>query len=123
MQFENIQIEIKKLPSVNTLVYQKIESSYLKIMLIRSTIFLLLLLISVVIIFITKPVLEIPSWTYNAILIAAISYTAPNYLFTIKGFYNKSYALRSNDVIFNSCLLYTSPSPRDRTRSRMPSSA
>ena len=25
--------------------------------------------------------------------------------------------------IFHSCLLYTSPSPRDRTRSRMPSSA
>jgi len=25
--------------------------------------------------------------------------------------------------IFYSCLLYTSPSPRDRTRSRMPSSA
>ena len=26
-------------------------------------------------------------------------------------------------VIDNDCLLYTSPSPRDRTRSRMPSSA
>ena len=26
-------------------------------------------------------------------------------------------------VEYNSCLLYTSPSPRDRTRSRMPSSA
>ena len=25
--------------------------------------------------------------------------------------------------IYDSCLLYTSPSPRDRTRSRMPSSA
>jgi len=25
--------------------------------------------------------------------------------------------------LYNSCLLYTSPSPRDRTRSRMPSSA
>ena len=25
--------------------------------------------------------------------------------------------------LVNSCLLYTSPSPRDRTRSRMPSSA
>ena len=25
--------------------------------------------------------------------------------------------------LFNTCLLYTSPSPRDRTRSRMPSSA
>ena len=28
-----------------------------------------------------------------------------------------------NISILNSCLLYTSPSPRDRTRSRMPSSA
>ena len=27
------------------------------------------------------------------------------------------------DVVGNTCLLYTSPSPRDRTRSRMPSSA
>ena len=26
-------------------------------------------------------------------------------------------------VLLESCLLYTSPSPRDRTRSRMPSSA
>ena len=28
-----------------------------------------------------------------------------------------------NDDLAKSCLLYTSPSPRDRTRSRMPSSA
>ena len=27
------------------------------------------------------------------------------------------------NVLFGACLLYTSPSPRDRTRSRMPSSA
>ena len=27
------------------------------------------------------------------------------------------------DAMVRSCLLYTSPSPRDRTRSRMPSSA
>ena len=27
------------------------------------------------------------------------------------------------ETLFPSCLLYTSPSPRDRTRSRMPSSA
>ena len=26
-------------------------------------------------------------------------------------------------IVFQVCLLYTSPSPRDRTRSRMPSSA
>ena len=29
----------------------------------------------------------------------------------------------NNVSMFNDCLLYTSPSPRDRTRSRMPSSA
>ena len=28
-----------------------------------------------------------------------------------------------SEPVFESCLLYTSPSPRDRTRSRMPSSA
>ena len=30
---------------------------------------------------------------------------------------------KSVSEVFNDCLLYTSPSPRDRTRSRMPSSA
>ena len=30
--------------------------------------------------------------------------------------------IKLNDTV-KSCLLYTSPSPRDRTRSRMPSSA
>ena len=49
---------------------------------------------------------------------------------------NKSYQAQSSEVMDGStgsvnpdidyvrpCLLYTSPSPRDRTRSRMPSSA
>ena len=32
-------------------------------------------------------------------------------------------ALRTHCGLAKACLLYTSPSPRDRTRSRMPSSA
>ena len=32
-------------------------------------------------------------------------------------------AVMASSINFNTCLLYTSPSPRDRTRSRMPSSA
>ena len=35
----------------------------------------------------------------------------------------KSLSEISNIVNYNSCLLYTSPSPRDRQKSRMPSSA
>ena len=30
---------------------------------------------------------------------------------------------KASQSFYNTCLLYTSPSPRDRTRSRMPSSA
>ena len=32
-------------------------------------------------------------------------------------------AVMASAINYNTCLLYTSPSPRDRTRSRMPSSA
>ena len=35
----------------------------------------------------------------------------------------KEYPKAFDVTLDNSCLLYTSPSPRDRTRSRMPSSA
>jgi len=34
-----------------------------------------------------------------------------------------SYTFGSSNAVFTDCLLYTSPSPRDRTRPRMPSSA
>ena len=43
----------------------------------------------------------------------------PIYLFTL----NKRYTLDGDFSWNTACLLYTSPSPRDRTRSRMPSSA
>ena len=36
---------------------------------------------------------------------------------------SQAYSQFDGFKLFNRCLLYTSPSPRDRTRSRMPSSA
>ena len=38
-------------------------------------------------------------------------------------FLDNDFSDHFNSEMFNGCLLYTSPSPRDRTRSRMPSSA
>ena len=38
-------------------------------------------------------------------------------------FADPPYNLQLKDTLYRPCLLYTSPSPRDRTRSRMPSSA
>ena len=37
--------------------------------------------------------------------------------------FNKKLLASEVTTLYNNCLLYTSPSPRDRTRSRMPSSA
>ena len=43
----------------------------------------------------------------------------------VKPFYDKAQQVNASsaELISYICLLYTSPSPRDRTRSRMPSSA
>ena len=41
----------------------------------------------------------------------------------IHGERNGIYIIDLNQTLNRLCLLYTSPSPRDRTRSRMPSSA
>jgi len=51
----------------------------------------------------------------------------PEALYTVYGFNNPNYNTTTFRIGYQSmitpCLLYTSPSPRDRTRSRMPSSA
>ena len=40
-----------------------------------------------------------------------------------QGLYDQARILMLEKAKLSNCLLYTSPSPRDRTRSRMPSSA
>ena len=40
-----------------------------------------------------------------------------------KGIFNKNPKVYKTDADIDDCLLYTSPSPRDRQKSRMPSSA
>ena len=41
----------------------------------------------------------------------------------VKGLYAYRYGKYKGQAYFGTCLLYTSPSPRDRQKSRMPSSA
>ena len=45
------------------------------------------------------------------------------YAFLRHGMLSEDFIQSGSKLVFNVCLLYTSPSPRDRTRSRMPSSA
>ena len=53
------------------------------------------------------------SWLRNSIVDGHIDNTGQYYI----------YRKDRSDRLGGGCLLYTSPSPRDRTRSRMPSSA
>ena len=55
--------------------------------------------------------------------IAEIQRAAAEGIYDIRGFGAKRHVPHFDDLLFLGCLLYTSPSPRDRTRSRMPSSA
>ena len=46
-----------------------------------------------------------------------------NALYHVENPEKSAYVVEGVEVAASTCLLYTSPSPRDRTRSRMPSSA
>ena len=65
---------------------------------------------------------DISSVWKNAGLESAMASTMPSVTFGGKQ-YGLPFAYYQWGLYVRSCLLYTSPSPRDRTRSRMPSSA
>ena len=84
----------------------------------------------------TRSILSmVGSWKYKKKLTLVNTTYFQQYLYSLADFRllnetNMLYKLNKNlslsldiEYRFDSCLLYTSPSPRDRTRSRMPSSA
>ena len=50
-------------------------------------------------------------------------YTAPDGAVKVDVFFKEETVWLTQKALAELCLLYTSPSPRDRTRARMPSSA
>ena len=59
-------------------------------------------------------------------IIRTVIYTIGHFVIAascVMYFTGASFSAAITDAIVEPCLLYTSPSPRDRTRSRMPSSA
>ena len=60
--------------------------------------------------------------TTGVVTVAGDSFGAPGHIRFSYATSNKIIT-QAVELVNNTCLLYTSPSPRDRTRSRMPSSA
>ena len=59
----------------------------------------------------------------QAELDALMASTDPGAPSELTAFIDLHHMLLADPLLIDACLLYTSPSPRDRTRSRMPSSA
>lgn len=84
---------------------QSLEPSYKSVLIIGRSIFTLILLVAVILLFVLpiedKP-LEAP-WIALGIFIVI---TILGFLSTIKGFYNKKYALREKDIVYSSGWLW-----------------
>ena len=64
------------------------------------------------------------NYNHLLVIVAWTTYERVELPVVVKRKHNNGYTeWESNKIEYTSCLLYTSPSPRDRTRSRMPSSA
>ena len=68
---------------------------------------------------------ELGSWNHHAFMLDKVLQNFDLQLSQTNRFssYGNFVSLKINFGVSKPCLLYTSPSPRDRTRSRMPSSA
>ena len=69
--------------------------------------------------------LETYEWTHRPVVIFANSDKDPNFISQLEFLSKDIEALEERDIVvlIDTCLLYTSPSPRDKRQSRMPSSA
>ena len=70
------------------------------------------------------PILDDPSDGHGTAVTGAVLDANPDaIIFFVEGFSDAAVLAAANQPLVDVCLLYTSPSPRDRSLSRMPSSA
>ena len=103
--FHNQQIDIASLPKTEDLEMQGLQQSYKSVLLIIRTIITLILLIAVVLLFVV-PIEDKPDLAPWIGLVVFILITIIGYTSTIKGFFNKKYALREKDIVYHSGWLW-----------------
>lgn len=105
--FENIQVNINDLPSINDIEYTKIERSYLSIMLITNIIFSAIIFIGLIIYWYYDSKLYIRDyfqWILTGFLLLFLSGIFIEY----KAFLSKQYAFRNRDITYRSGWIWRS---------------
>ncbi|MDA8692560.1 PH domain-containing protein [Saprospiraceae bacterium] len=106
MTFSNEQLDISHLPQVSDLIFEKLQRSYLSVMLLRFAFFSAAFLISLVVLYIFQPFDDVPSMAYLIFLGVGVLYTIWRYIVIIKGFDNKAFALRDKDIVYKTGWLW-----------------
>lgn len=105
--FENSPVELAALPQAHEIPGQALQSKYLRQQLISNSIFFIILLIGILVVWMNTPLSEFP-WVVAALiggwvlLFSLTSFTA------VKGFRHKSYTLREHDILYRSGWLWRS---------------
>lgn len=107
MDFENEQVAVHALPSIDQLNYQGIQKDYLKLTLIYATINNLILGAALIAFFIFKP-FELPLIAWYAVPCIYLIRLVWLYVSSYKSFNYKSYAIREKDIVYRSGWLWRS---------------
>jgi membrane protein YdbS with pleckstrin-like domain len=106
MTFTNDQVDVNQLPQISDLMYEKLQRSYLKVMLLRYAIISSAFLLFLIVLYIFQPMEDVPSHAYLILLGVGILYTIWRYIVLVKGFDNKAFALRDKDLVYRTGWLW-----------------
>jgi len=104
--FQNLSVNPDDLPSVKEADFNHIEKGYLKVSLISSAVFFILLLIGGFCLIFFNDDIESSVKVYSIVLGAITLLWGLNILVTVKAFPKKQYALRERDIIYTKGLLW-----------------
>lgn len=104
--FQNLSVSPAELPQVKTAEFHQIEKGYLKVTLLSSAIFFLILMIAAFCIIFFNDDIEGTFMEYGISLGSILFFWLLSLIVVIKAFPKKKYALRERDIIYTKGLLW-----------------
>jgi hypothetical protein len=105
-QFENLSVDPNDLPGLNDFEFKSIDPKYLKVSLLASSLFFLLLIGGAIAIIHFSEIEEKPV-TYLIGVSSIVVLFVLNVIMTVLGFKKKKYALRQRDLIYTKGLIWS----------------